>query len=219
LNLQLLIYDLDGTLVDAFEDIWRGINVVFKRHDLPAVDFDRTRRAVGEGPRQLVERLLPPEDAGRVDEITRAYRAYYAENPSSSAHLYPGVAQTLTRLRAAGVRQAILTNKPQNVARPVCERLGLMELIDGLWGESEDATAKPHPDALLQVPRFFRLLPEDCALVGDGTPDAQVTRAASIKFIGVTWGQLTKDELVSLGAAATIESMGELEDLVNQWKM
>ncbi len=213
-DLQLLVYDMDGTLVDAFEDIWLGVNEVLARYGLPARDLAAVRAHVGDGARLLVERLLPPERRDMTEEVYLAYRRLYAEQPIRRAGLYPGVAETMDRLRARGVRQAILTNKPHEVARSICERLGLSGRIDGLWGDREGAPSKPDPEALRQIARHFGLDPSQCAMVGDGRPDCLAARGAGTLLFGVAWGQLTREQLAAERPDALLEHFSELEELV-----
>ena len=209
-DLKLLVYDLDGTLVDAFEDIWRAVNAVLGRFGLAELPFETVKSFVGEGAATLIRRCLGREHEGRFEEIYGAFRTYYTENPSRRAQLYPGVARTLDELRERGLRQAILTNKPHEITVPLCRRLGLAERVDGIWGERSDAPHKPDPEALLQIVRHFGLDPAQCAMVGDGQSDHQVARAAGAPMIAVTWGVLTAAQARSLRPLLVIDQMEEL---------
>lgn len=213
-EIRLVVYDMDGTLIDAFVDIHDGINTVLKRFGLPPRTMDDVRRGVGDGARMLIARMLPPEAQGLLDEAYHAYRAYYAAHPIVRAGLYPGVAATLDRLRLRGVHQAILTNKPDEVARPICDKLGLTGVVDGIWGEVDGVPSKPDPEALLAIVRHFGLEPAQCAMVGDGHPDCMVARAAGARFFGVTWGQMSRDDLVLHRPDAMLESFEQLNSLI-----
>jgi phosphoglycolate phosphatase len=173
-EIKLLVYDMDGTLVDAFGDIHEGINKVLAGFGLPPRTYEQVRRGVGEGARNLIKRMIPPDANVDPDALYVAYRTYYAEHPIVRAGLYPAVAETLDALRARGIRQAILTNKPDEVARPICDRLDLTRRMDGIWGEIDGAPCKPDAEAMLEIVRHFNLEPRQCAMVGDGFPDCEV---------------------------------------------
>ncbi len=215
-DIRLVVYDMDGTLVDAFIDIWRGINSVFASHGLPARSFDEVKVNVGDGAHKLIERLLPPESAGRVEELYRAYREQYAAQPIKEAGLYPGVPEVLDRLRKARVTQVILTNKPEEVARPICEQLGLIDRIDGLWGEREGHAMKPDPEALLQIVRQYDLAPRECAMIGDGLPDSRAARAAGTRFFAATWGQMDYAAMAALSPDALLADIRDLAPLIGR---
>ena len=215
LALDLIVYDLDGTLVDAFDDIARGINAVFSRHQLPQLPMAQVRGHVGDGARMLVRRCLADVGAlDRFDDIHRGYREYYGRNPAGSARLYPGVLETLEAVRARGIRQAVLTNKPAEVVAGVCDRLGIAARVDGLWGELEGVPRKPAPESLLRVIRHFGFPPDRCAMVGDALPDHRVARAAGVRMIAVAWGLLSRRQALALRPDRVIDRMPELLDLL-----
>jgi len=208
--LRLIVYDLDGTLVDAFEDIWIGVNHALRQFGLPELPYAQVKSYVGDGARMLIRRCLGEAHADRFDEVYPAYRAYYAEHPVDKAHPYPGVAETLQKVRALGLRQAILTNKPDEVSLLTCARLGLDGLVDGIWGEQPGRPRKPDPDSLLQVARHFGFALGQCALVGDGPADHKVAHAAGVRMFAVSYGLLSRAQAEALRPAAVLDSIGEL---------
>ncbi len=213
-NIKLVIYDLDGTLVDAFEDIWLGVNHALRIHRLAELPFDLVKSYVGDGPRMLIRRCLGELHAGQFDPVYQSYRSYYSANPTQKASVYPGTIATLTRLREQGCQQAILTNKPEEVTLQTCENLGLSALVDGIWGERPERPRKPDPQALLLVANHFGVVPEECVLIGDGLPDFQVARAAGAKSILVTYGLQTRQQAETLQPDAVIDAFDELQNIL-----
>ncbi|MCE5231601.1 HAD hydrolase-like protein [bacterium] len=213
-EIKLLVYDMDGTLVDAFVDIQTGVNNVLAQFGLPPRTYEEVRRGVGEGARNLIKRMVPPGADVDADALYVAYRTYYAEHPIVRAGLYPGVGETLDKLKARGIKQAILTNKPDEVARPICDKLDLTRRIDGIWGEIDGEASKPDAEAILAIVKHFGLQPHECAMVGDGRPDCAVAKAAGTKLFGVAWGQLTKEELEEQQADTILERFDELNSLI-----
>jgi phosphoglycolate phosphatase len=212
--IKLIVYDLDGTLVDAFEDIWVGVRFAMRMYGLPELSFATVKSYVGDGARMLIRRALGEAFAERFDEVYTTYRKFYAEHPVDKAQPYPGVLKTLERLRAMGYAQAILTNKPDEVARQTCQKLGLSARVDGIWGERPESPRKPDAEALLQVVHHFDMRPGQCAVVGDGPADHKVSRAAKTKAIGVTYGLLSRVQVLDLHPAAVIDCLPELIELL-----
>ncbi|MBI1784664.1 HAD-IA family hydrolase [Candidatus Sumerlaeota bacterium] len=210
MKFRLLIYDLDGTLLDAFEDIQIALNYGLAQCGLPTHPIEDVKRFVGDGIASLVKRALPAGREEKFDEVLPLVADYYRSHPAGTAKLYPGVKETLTALRAKGVKQAILTNKPHLIAVEACARLGLNALVDKVQGEDAQHPLKPDPRAALALARVFSAAPEDCAIVGDGKPDALLARAAGMKFVGCTWGMHTRPEIESFAPDRVIDSVAEL---------
>ena len=211
-DIELIVYDMDGTLVDAFEDIWTGLNQALRRFNLPELPYETVRSHVGDGARMLVRRCLGETHADRFDDVYPAYLDYYISHPARSVRTFPGVLETLDRLRAIGLRQALLTNKPHAVTIQTARHLDLTQRLDGVWGEQADEPRKPDPDALLRVMRHFNLEPAQCVMVGDGQADHKVARSCGTYFIGVTYGLLTSQQIRTLRPDAVIDRMEELPE-------
>lgn len=212
---KLIIYDLDGTLVDAFDDIYAGVRHAFEQFGIATPPFGRVKSAVGDGAAMLIRRCLGEEHADRFDEVYPAYRAFYADNPAHEVRLYDGVLETLETLRARGLKQAILTNKPDEVVHNLCGPLGLSRLVDGAWGERDDRPRKPDAAALVQVAEHFGLAPGSCVMVGDGPADHAVARNAGIAMVAVTWGLLDRERARALRPSRVIDSISELPGVLN----
>lgn len=207
---KLVIYDLDGTLVDAFQDIANAVNHAMGLCGLPALTFEQVKSKVGDGVKVLLERALGEANAHRLDEILPLFLDNYKDHSSDFAHLYPGVAETLAAIRKAGIPQAILTNKPQPVTDACCAKLGLDGLVDAIWGERPEVPRKPDPAAIEQVFRHFGVKPSECLMVGDGPADFHVARNGGTRVTMVTWGQSTREQIAALEPETTIERMEDL---------
>ncbi len=213
--ITFILYDLDGTLLDAFEDIQIALNYGLSSCGLPTHPIERVKTFVGDGIEHLVRRALPKGSEGRFAEVLPLVASYYRENPSATAKLYPGVAETLTSIHAKGIKQAILTNKPHAIAVSVCERLGLSRLVEKIQGESPDCPLKPNPEAALRIAREFGYPAESGIVVGDGRPDAALAKAAGMRFVGCAWGMLTREELQAMRPWMILDVIGELIALID----
>lgn len=187
--LQLVVYDLDGTLVDAFTDIANALNAALRRTGLPELPPGRITRHVGDGADNLVRRCLNElEAAERFDDVFPAYMEVYTANPIEFACCYPGVLEALEAVRGAGLRQAIVTNKPESITQACCRKLGLSERVDLIRGEAPERPRKPDPEAIRAVASDLGVAPAAMVMVGDYRADHEVARRAGCRMLGVTWG-------------------------------
>lgn len=198
----LIVFDLDGTLVDAFDDIRSAVNHALAAHQLPTHDLATIKAWVGDGISTLIARALshpgmPANAMAHHAGVLAAARGYYAEHFADAARVYDGMAECVAAIRAAGARTAILTNKPDAITQPLCERLGLRPLFDAIQGETHGRPIKPDAAAL------DGLIPDQAshriAIVGDGRPDGELARNAGASFFGLGWGIEPPDRLAEFG--------------------
>lgn len=214
MTIKLVIYDLDGTLLDAFEDIRSALNHGMEVLGLPTHSLEAVRGFVGDGIDNLVRRGLGPHHQDRFDRALELVAGYYESHPAGAASLYPGVTGTLRAIGESAVRQAILTNKPHGIARDVCEACGLARLVDAIQGEDPGHPLKPDPTSALDLMRRFEADADSTLMVGDGEADMRVARAAGIRSVGCTWGMHPRGVIESLRPDFIIESIGELPELL-----
>lgn len=187
--MDLLIFDLDGTLIDSKLDLVEAVNAARAHLGLPPAENERVYSYVGNGAPTLIRRALGPS-AGEED-VQRAldfFLAYYREHLLDHTKPYPGVPEALDRLRQQGVQMAVLTNKPARISQASVDGLGLGRYFRRVYGGNSFEQKKPHPigiETLLAdcgVPRHRAMM------VGDSAVDVQTARNAGIKACGVTYG-------------------------------
>jgi phosphoglycolate phosphatase len=185
----LIVFDLDGTLVDSSRDLANAVNAALQRIDASAttIPLPVVRSFIGSGARNLVARslvhagvALPPEDALPV--FLEEYRRRLTEH----TRFYPGVEETLDRLSAHPL--AVLTNKPGDMSRALLSGLGVAPLFFRVYGGGDLPARKPDPVGLLRLMEESGRAPGDTVLVGDSAIDVHTARAAGVRAIGVTWG-------------------------------
>jgi phosphoglycolate phosphatase len=186
---RLLVFDLDGTLVDSSRDIAAATNAALRRVAPGAVEIplEAILSFVGEGAHILVERSL--RHAGlslSADEVLPVYIECYAERLLDTTHLYPGVVEALDAL--AGPTLAVLTNKPGNFSRRILEGLGVARRFARVLGAGDVPSRKPDPGGLLRLLADTGAAPGETWMVGDSATDVAVARAAGVRVAGVTWG-------------------------------
>lgn len=192
-KIRLLIFDLDGTLVDSRLDLANSVNAMlrhYKRKELPA---DVIATYVGDGAPMLVRRALAdPEDEHFVHEALNFFIAYYREHKLDNTHLYAGVTESLTGLRAQSNGRervmAILSNKPVNPTRQIAEALGLAEFFVRIYGGNSFPTKKPDPEGVEVLLRETGCAAEEAIIFGDSDVDVLTARNAGIWSCGVTYG-------------------------------
>lgn len=186
---RLLVFDLDGTLVDSSRDIAAAVNAAIGRlaPGTAAIPLDAILSYVGEGARLLVERCL--RHAGLdlpADGVLPVYLECYGERLLDTTRLYPGVAGALDAL--AGTTLAVLTNKPGDMSRTILEGLGVASRFARIWGAGDVPSRKPDPEGLLRLMSDLGAVAADTWMAGDSATDVDAARAAGVRVAGVTWG-------------------------------
>jgi len=207
--MQAIVFDLDGTLVDSLDDIANALYAAMADHGLPPPARDQVRSWIGAGARTLVERAVEPS---LVDPVFARFRVHYAAAPIVHTALYAGLAPVLDRFAAAGIRLAVLTNKPQDLTLAICGRVLAPWPFSPIVGARDGVPLKPDPTSALAIARELSIPPDACALVGDAGSDIATARAAGMRPIAVTWGFRPRDELVT--ASLVVDTPNQLNVLV-----
>jgi phosphoglycolate phosphatase len=181
----LLIFDLDGTLVDSLDDIATGINLARAEFGLPALERAAVLDRVGNGAERLVREAIP---VGRERQTAAlaAYLRHYEAHLLDRTRLLPGAEALLARL--AGRALAVVTNKPQRLAECVLEGLGVRGRFRAVLGGDALPQRKPHPAPLLHVLRACGVAPGAALMIGDGVNDVLAAQAAGVPIIALTGG-------------------------------
>jgi phosphoglycolate phosphatase len=187
---DLVIFDLDGTLVDSVADIARALNSALASANLPTLQLETISRFVGDGAAKLIERASPPS-LGSPDQqadLLARFVAAYAANVCIESRLYLGVADLLAALGNASVATAVLTNKPGNLARDLLRALGIADRFAAVIGDGDGFPRKPDPSAAREVIQRTGAEPSRTIVVGDGLPDVRMARAIPCPAIAAGWG-------------------------------
>ena len=184
---QLLIFDLDGTLIDSRADLAEGINHMRAHYNLPALDFEIVSSYIGNGMQRLVERSLQGA-AVDVEEALDIYRTYYYSHLTVHTTLYDGVQAGVPRLREAGHKLALLTNKPGDPSREILKYFGLDGYFSAMLGGGDIDALKPHPDGVFKCLRITGMDAADSWMIGDHYTDLSVAENAGVKSAFVQYG-------------------------------
>jgi len=186
----LVLFDLDGTLVDTAPDIARALAVALEGSGVLPPPLDAVKRMVGDGARELIRRSLAVADrdgAGEEAALGR-FLASYRESVCVGSRLYPGVVQGLAALRGDGAVLAVVTNKPGDLARSLLGALGIAASFDAIIGDGDGFPRKPDPAAALSILAKVGVSPDRAVMVGDGLPDLRLARALGVTAVAATWG-------------------------------
>jgi len=193
---KLIIFDLDGTLVDSLDDLTASVNHMLRVFNRPAVSRDEVRGMVGEGARVLVERAMP---GATEDELVRGLELFLSHNEKNLAVRsapFPGVVSTLIELGKAGHVMVVVTNKNESLSRSLLELLGLSGYFRGIYGADTLPSRKPSPAPLLHVMNELGYSATTTLMIGDSINDIAAGIGAGVTTIGCSWGYGTADELI-----------------------
>jgi len=190
-RLRLIVFDLDGTLIDSRADLCQSVNATlrrFRRHDLPE---DVIASYIGDGAGMLVRRALgDPNDTTLIDEAVAYFLAYYREHKLDNTFAYPGVLSLLEALRHHPRQPllAVLSNKPEGPTRAICEALGLSDGMFRIYGGDSFQTKKPDPLGLETLLREAQVAAEQAVMIGDSDIDILTAQNAGTFSIGCSYG-------------------------------
>jgi phosphoglycolate phosphatase len=187
-GMDLLIFDLDGTLIDSKLDLAHSVNAMLAHMGRQQIDNDIISSYVGNGAPVLVLRALGSEagDAD-VEKGLEYFLAYYAEHKLDCTRAYPGVREALDRLHEDGVKLSVLTNKPVRISKAILEGLGL-NYFERVYGGNSFEQKKPHAVGVNTILAELHVRRERAMMVGDSSVDVRTARNAKIKCCGVTYG-------------------------------
>jgi phosphoglycolate phosphatase len=206
---RLIIFDLDGTLVNTLEDIAASVNFTLGHLGLPALPVERVRQCVGDGVRMLLTRALD----GRIDLLGDAegiYKLHHAQNLSVHSRLYPGVRETLEHFRFIDL--AVVSNKTSDFVGPLLKGLGVERYFRVVLGADSGMPLKPAPDSLLYIMKVLKVPKDYGLMVGDGTTDIRAGRAAGVTTCAVSYGFRSEAELREAGPDLMIDRITSLSD-------
>ena len=214
---SLVIFDLDGTLLNTIGDLASSVDYVMRSRSLPEHTDAEYRQMVGGGIKRLVERALPEELAKNeayVEECVAQFRRYYVDNIDSYTEPYEGMHSLLKELSANGVKVAVASNKFQSgTDRLVAKFFGDNEFV-AIEGNREGAPLKPDPQIVHNIIAMADVEPSRTIMVGDSGIDIRTAAAAGIDSVGVAWGFRFAEELYEAGAKSVVTRSEELRDML-----
>jgi phosphoglycolate phosphatase len=216
---DLILFDLDGTLVDSLPDIASALNHALGRQGHAPLPDATVATLVGEGVTTLARRALlahgvaAPAEA-LVAQVAEDVRTRYRAHPCIESVAYPEVPETLRGLRDAGARLAVLTNKPGDIARPLLEALDLLAFFDDVIGDGDGFPRKPDATGATALVARAGATAARTLMVGDGVPDVHVARALGCPAAAALWGYVERERLEAERPAFMLTSPTQVLGLV-----
>ena len=212
--MNLLIFDLDGTLIDSKVDLVHSVNAARGLMKLPPISEELVSSYVGNGAPILMRRALGQEASeADVQRALEYFLGYYREHMLDNTRLYPGVKEALDRLQNAGSNMAVLTNKPVRFSRELVNGLGLGAHFFQVYGGNSFEQKKPDPVGVEALLRESGVARERSVMVGDSGVDIRTARNANIRVCGVTYG-FQPEGFVEDPPDIVVDDMNELVDYV-----
>ena len=215
-NCKMIIFDLDGTILDTLEDLFLSTNYALRKSGFPERSKEEVRCFVGNGIRKLIERAVPeqtPENL--INQVHQDFTEYYAQHCADNTKPYAGIPEVLQKLRRAGLKTAVVSNKADYAVQTLCADY-FPALFDAVAGEREGIRRKPAPDAVLAVLHDLQIPAEQAIYIGDSDVDIATAENSGIPCISVEWGFSDRAFLIQHGAQKIISVPEELLNLIQQ---
>jgi phosphoglycolate phosphatase len=209
---DLIVFDLDGTLADTLPDLAAAANFACRRLGLPEHSPEAIRGMIGGGERKLIERLVGPAAQDRVEECLKLYLDHYTRHNGELTRLYPGVAETLARL--AGKNLAVLSNKLQRLTQQALAAIDLARFFVAIRGGGEGIPLKPAPDHLLALTADLGVRPARTLMVGDKPADIRAGQGAGACTAAVTYGYGDPDSLRAASPDFLLQRFSQLPNIL-----
>ncbi len=210
---RLVIFDLDGTILDTVRQLAVSLNEALKRSGFDPVEEDLIRSRIGNGSLNLVLRSIEGLEGADPDIIRKDYRNYYNEHCTENTEEYEGMSELMARLKDNGIKIAVVTNKSEPAAVRLCDTK-FPGLIDVVKGHRDGIAHKPDPCLVNEVLAELDEVRDDAVFVGDSEVDIATASNAGMDCISVTWGYKSREHLLANGASVLVDDIMELEDRI-----
>ncbi len=212
-KIRLVIFDLDGTLVNAYKAVAQSVNFSLKKMGYPSLTDETIKRSVGWGDKNLISRFVTPTD---VDGVLAIYRRHHKKSLKTGTKFLPGAKKLLFKLKKNGYRLAIASNRPSFYTKIILKHLNISSLFSCVICADQVKRGKPAGDILKEILKKLLLKPHEALYVGDMTIDVQAGQKAGIKTVAVVTGSSFRKEVVSFKPFKIINSIGAIEGVLQK---
>lgn len=211
---KLAVFDMDGTILDTLEDLKDSTNYALEKCGYPTRSYDEVCRFVGNGIRKLIERAVPEGlTTEQIDRVHEIFTEHYKVHCADKTKAYDGIKPLLEKLRANGVKTAVVSNKADYGVQELCK-----EYFDGLFdyaiGEREGIRRKPAPDSVNEALKVLGVSKSEAVYIGDSDVDFETAKNAELPCISVLWGFRDEEFLREKGATLFVHDPAEIYDII-----
>ena len=214
---DLIIFDMDGTVLDTLRDLTESANHALRVCGFPERTIDEVRSFVGNGIANLIKRCVPEETCEeKCREVHKAFTAHYTEHCSDNTKPYNGIPELLMKLRESGCKTAVVSNKADYAVQKLCQQF-FPEMFDAAAGEQMPKyPKKPSPELVYMIMDKLGCSKEQTVYIGDSDVDIMTARNAGTDCIAVEWGFRSREFLLEHGAKTIVSDVSSLERLLTE---
>ncbi|MFA5749193.1 MAG: HAD family hydrolase [Bacilli bacterium] len=213
---KLVIFDLDGTLLNTIDDIKDSINFALEKHGFPKYSIEQVKRFVGSGVKQMVERALNglSNESSLIQTITKDFMEKYKLIQKNKTKPYPNIVETLNKIKNENIYISVLSNKPIADTKNIISYYFDNNMFDLVYGQIDGIPVKPDSALVNRIINSFFLKKEEVLFVGDSDVDMMTAKNAGIDSVFVSWGFRTYDDIKGIGVNYIITDPLELLNIV-----
>jgi len=215
-NINTVLFDLDGTLIDTAPDMANALNILLREEGCEAMDFSDIRPHVSNGSAALVQLGFPAlTDESIKERLKKRYLEIYGDKLCVDSGLFPGMAQLLNHIENQQMRWGVVTNKPAWLTDPLMQQIGLGDRASCIISGDTTENRKPHPEPMYLACEHANSQPQSCIYIGDAQRDIQAGTNAGMRTVVANYGYIGKDEnIANWGADFVVETPLEILPLI-----
>ncbi len=213
------IFDMDGTILNTLQDLQNATNYALREHNFPERTYEEVRNFVGNGVQKLIERALPEGSSDEtVQSVLASFKTYYKVHSTDTTAPYEGIPEAIKKLREAGIKTAVVSNKPDFGVQDLVKDF-FPNLFDVALGEKAGIAKKPAPDMVNSALDSLAVSKTDSVYIGDSDVDFMTAKNSGLSFIGCSWGFKGRSFLEKLGAGTIVDNAEQLvQEILKQEK-
>ena len=216
MNINTVIFDLDGTLLNTLEDLYLAFNYAIKSFGYPERSLEEIKSFVGNGIKTAIERALPHKVSDEeFEKIVEKFKQYYIKNMYTKTEAYGGINEMLSELKQKGYKLAVVSNKYDDAVKTLCKNY-FKDYIEVAIGEGHGTEKKPSPTGVIKALKELNSNKEEAIYIGDSEVDIQTAKNAQIPCISVLWGFKDKEFLKANGARIFAEVPNDIIKIIEK---
>jgi len=214
MSCKLLIFDMDGTILDSIGDLHTSVNHTLRKFGMPERTLQEVTAFVGNGSAKLIAHAVPSDTNTELyEKVLADYSDYYQIHCNDTTKPYDGILDLLKNARDKGLQLAVVSNKPDEAVKKLAEQY-FAGFFQEVFGSRDDMEKKPAPDTVNAIMARLGVMPEETLYIGDSEVDVKTAKNANLACLAVLWGFRSKEQLIEAGATTFFETVSALNDYI-----